>query len=79
MTTVDKHIIDSYSKMFEGLNSFSKLKLIETLIKSLRKKEETREEKLNSAFGAFDDTESPEKIIENIKKNPGFGDKDIKF
>ncbi len=37
MTAVTKNIIDTYSKLFEGLDSFTKLELIERLSKSLKK------------------------------------------
>ena len=36
MTFTDKHIVETYSNLFEGLSSQSKLELIENLSKSLK-------------------------------------------
>jgi hypothetical protein len=38
MTYTDKHIVATYSSLFEGLSSVSKIELIESLTKSLKKK-----------------------------------------
>ena len=36
MTYTDKHIVETYSDLFEGLSSISKIELIENLSKSLK-------------------------------------------
>jgi hypothetical protein len=82
MTAVTKNIIDTYSKLFEGLDSFTKLELIKRLSKSLKKekasKDKTfREKSLLNAFDSFPADKSAEEIIAEIKASRNFREKDL--
>ena len=43
MTPANKNIVDTYSGLFEGLDPFTKLELIERLSKSLKKEKNSKE------------------------------------
>ncbi len=82
MTAVTKNIIDTYSKLFEGLDSFTKLELIERLSKSLKKerasKNKTFKEKaFFNAFNSFPTDKPAEEIIAEIKTSRNFREKDL--
>jgi hypothetical protein len=82
MTAVTKNIIDTYSKLFEGLDSFTKLELIERLSKSLKKEKTSndktsKEKALFNAFDSFPSDKSAEEIITEIKASRKFREKDI--
>ena len=79
MTFTDRHIVDAYSNLFEGLNDDSKLALIERLSKSLRKEKKKKEKRFFESFGAFGSKLSPETIIADIKDARKFKKKEIKF
>ena len=44
MSYTDKHIVETYSGLFEGLSSISKIELIENLSKSLKTEKKVRED-----------------------------------
>ena len=46
MTHAEKHIVETYSGIFESLSSVSKLELIEKLAKSIRKDTKSKEKKI---------------------------------
>ena len=79
MTFTDKHIVETYSVLFEGLSSISKIELIESLSKSLKVDKKNRELNFYKSFGAFASTKSPKEIIADIKLNRKFRKKEIKF
>lgn len=79
MTVATKNIIETYSSLFEGLDSLTKLELIERLSKSLRKEKTSKEKAFFNSFGAFPDDKSAETITEEIKASRTFRDKDLKF
>jgi hypothetical protein len=79
MSHADKHIIDTYSELFEGLSSPIKIELIETLSKSLKTKKSTKEKNFYKTFGAFSSKKSAEEIIADIKSSRRFRKKEIKF
>lgn len=79
MTTADRHIIDTYSKLFEGLNSLTKIELIEKLTKSLKKEKKSKETEFLKSFGAFDSDKSVEELIKEIHESRKFRDKDLNF
>ena len=79
MTFTDKHIGDTYSSLFEGLSSMSKIELIENLTKSLKTEMKTKDENFYKSFGAFSSDKSAEEIIREIKTSRKFRKKDIKF
>ena len=68
MSHTEKYIVETYSGLFEGLSSLSKLELIENLSKSL-----------NKSFGAFASDKSAEEIIEEIRLSRKFRKKEINF
>jgi len=79
MTYTDKHIVETYSGLFEGLSSISKIELIESLSKSLKADKKSRESNFYKSFGAFASNKSAEEIISDIKLNRKFRKKEIKF
>lgn len=79
MTQAERHIIETYSSIFDRLSSISKLELIEKLAKSLRKESQTKEKDFFKSFGAFSSEKSAEDIIKDIKESRNFRDKDLKF
>lgn len=79
MTFTDKHIVETYSELFEGLSSTSKMELIESLSKSLKTENKTKENRFYKSFGAFASNKSAEEIISDIKANRKFRKKEIKF
>ena len=79
MSYTDKHIVETYSGLFEGLSSSSKIELIESLTKSLKKEKTTKDSKFYKSFGAFSSEKTAEEIIADIKSNRKFRNKEIKF
>ncbi len=79
MSYTDRHIIETYSGLFEGLSSLNKIELIESLSKSLKTENKVKERKFYRSFGAFSTKKSAEEIIMDIKSNRKFRDKEIKF
>lgn len=79
MNPTERHIVNSYSELFEGLSSISKIELIESLSKSLKTEKKTKESDFYKAFGAFGSDKSAEEIIADIKSSRRFRDKEIKF
>ena len=79
MTFTDRHIVETYAGLFAGLNSTSKIKLIESLSKSLMSENKNKEKSFYKSFGAFSSNKSAEKIIEEIKSSRNFRKKEIEF
>lgn len=79
MTYTDKHIVETYSGLLEGLSSESKTELIESLSKSLKSEKKTKESNFYKSFGAFASEKSAEEIIAVVKSNRKFRRKEIKF
>ncbi len=79
MSYTYKHIVETYSGLFEGLSSSSKIELIEILTKSLKKEKTTKDSKFYKSFGAFSSEKSTEEIIADIKSSRKFRNKEIKF
>ena len=77
MNFTDKHIINSYSTLLEGLNSSTKIEIIETLTKSLKREKKSKETIFYKSFGAFASTKSASAIIKEIKSSRKFRRKDI--
>lgn len=72
MTYIDKHIVDSYSDLFEGLNSISKSALIKSLSKSLKAETKTKENLFYKSFGAFASDKSAEAVITELRDGRKF-------
>lgn len=79
MTYIDRNIVKTYSGMFEGLSSVSKIELIESLKKSLKNEKKTQDDSFYKSFGAFASEKSAEEIIAEIKSSRKFRTKDLKF
>jgi hypothetical protein len=79
MTYTDKHIVEIYSGLLEGLSSEGKAELIENLSKSLKTEKKNKESKFYKSFGAFASEKSAEEIIADIKSSRKFRKKEIKF
>ena len=75
----DKHIVETYTGLFEGLSSLSKIELIKSLTKSLKVEKTTKDTKFYKSFGAFSSEKSAERIITDIKSSRKFRNKEIKF
>ena len=63
MTYTDKHIMETYSGLLEGLSSEGKTELIESLSKSLNPEKKNKESNFYKSFGAFASEKSAEEII----------------
>ena len=79
MTFTDKNIINNYLKLFESLNSMSKLELIEKLTKSLKAETKSKESDFYKSFGAFSTEKTSDEINTDIKSSRKFRTKEIKF
>lgn len=79
MTATDRHIVETYSGLFESLSSMNKIELIGRLSKSLKMATETKENNFYKSFGAFSSEKSAEEIIAEIKSSRKFRNKEIKF
>lgn len=79
MTIADKHIVATYSELFEGLSSMNKIKLIESLSRSLNEEKKNKEEDFYKSFGAFASDKSAEEIIKEIRESRKFRKREFKF
>ena len=79
MSYTDKHIIETYSGLLEGLSALNKIELIESLSKSLQTEKKTKDDLFYKSFGAFSSNMPAEEIIVDIKLSRKFKDKEIKF
>jgi uncharacterized protein YjfI (DUF2170 family) len=79
MSYIQKHIIETYAGLFDGLSPDSKIELIETLSKSLKKTSRTKERNFYKAFGAFASDKSPNNIMKEIRTARKFRKKLIQF
>ena len=59
MSYADRHIIETYSDLFEGLSSSGKEALIDTLSKSLKTEKSERDENFFKSFGALASKNQP--------------------
>jgi tRNA A-37 threonylcarbamoyl transferase component Bud32 len=79
MTHAEKHIVDTYSELFESLSSVGKLELLERLVKSIRKDKKSLEKEFFKSFGAFASEKPAEEIAREIKESRRFREKGIKL
>ena len=77
MNFTDKHIINSYTTLLEGLNPLTKIELIETLTKSLKKEKKSKENTFYKSFGAFSSSKSTALLIKEIRASRKFRRKSI--
>jgi len=74
-----KQIVKSYSSLFSGLDSVTKLELIESLSKSIKEDKGKREEAFFKSFGAFASDIPAEDLVKEIRASRKFRKKDIKL
>lgn len=79
MSYTDRHIVETYSGLFEGLSSLSKIELIESLSRSLKTEKRTKDNRFYKSFGAFASDKSAEEIIIDIRTGRKFRNKEINF
>jgi len=79
MTHTEKHIVETYSGIFDSLSAITKLELLEKLTKSIQKNTKSKEKEFFKSFGAFSSDKSPEEILKEIKESRVFKDKDFNF
>lgn len=79
MTHAERHIVETYSNIFENLSSISKLELLEKLAKSIRKDSKSKEKEFFKSFGAFASEKSAEDIATEIKESRKLREKDLKL
>ncbi len=79
MSYTDRHIVETYSGLFEGLSFLSKIELIESLSRSLKTEKSTKESNFYKSFGAFSSEKTAEEIIADIKSSRKFRNQEIKF
>ena len=77
MTHAERHIVETYSELFESLSPVSKLELLERLTKSIRKDRKSNEQNFFSSFGAFASDKPAEEIIKNIRDSRKFTTRDL--
>ena len=79
MDYTERHIVETYSGLFSGLSSISKLELIENLSKSIKNEKKNKDITFYKSFGAFVSNKSAEEIVGDIKASRKFNTKDIKL
>ena len=79
MSNTERHIVETYADLFEGLSSMSKIELIESLSKSLKTEKKAKEKRFYKSFGAFSSKKSAEEIIADIRSSRKFRNREIKF
>lgn len=79
MTVTERHIIETYAQLFEGLTSVTKIELIEKLTRSLKKEKKSKETEFLKSFGAFDSDKTADELIKEIKESRKFREKDLNF
>lgn len=79
MTHAERHIVDTYSELFESLSSVSKLELLERLAKSIKKGRKSNEKDFFNSFGAFASDKPAEEIIKDIRESRKFKTRNLKF
>lgn len=79
MTLTERHLIKTYSKLFESLNPLTKIELIEKLTMSLKKEKKSKESDFYKSFGAFESDKPAEELIEDLRESRKFIRKDLSF
>ena len=79
MSYTERHIIETYSMMFNGLSTLSKIELIESLTKSLKKEKNEKADTFYKSFGAFSTEKTAEEIVMEIKSSRKFKNREISF
>jgi hypothetical protein len=72
MSYADKHIVEAYVGLFEGLSPSNQLELIERLSKSVKKKTTSKDKAFYKSFGAFGSDKTADTIVIQIKSSRKF-------
>ena len=72
MTNAERHIVETYSELFESLSSASKLELLERLAKSIMKGRKSNEKNFFSSFGGLISEKPAEEITKDIRESRKF-------
>lgn len=79
MTYAERHLVETYAKLFDRLSALGKLELLNKLAKSIKKQEKSRSEDFYLSFGAFQSDNSAEELVSEIKQSRNFKERDIIF
>jgi hypothetical protein len=79
MTQTERHIVETYSGIFDKLSAISKLQLLEKLAKSIRKDSKSNEKEFFKSFGAFASEKPAAEIAREIKESRKFRGKELKL
>ena len=79
MSYTERHIVETYSGLFSGLSSVSKLELIESLSKSIKNEKKDKDLAFYKSFGAFASDKPAEDIVAEIKASRKFKGKEIEL
>jgi hypothetical protein len=79
MSYTDKHIVETYRGLLEGLSIENKIELIDNLSKSVKSGIKDKDKKFYKSFGAFASDKSPKEIIKEIRADRKFRKKEISF
>jgi hypothetical protein len=77
MSFTERHIVDSFATLLDGLDAESKTELIERLSKSLKTERKKNERAFFSSFGAFASSKPAEQIISDIRSSRKFRKKEF--
>lgn len=79
MTYTERHLVETYAGLFEGLSMSSKRELMDSLAQSLKVTPAARENRFYQSFGAFASEKSAEEIVAELKASRQFRKKEIDF
>lgn len=79
MSYSDTHIVETYIELLDGLSNENKKVLINNLSKSLKIETDERKDTFYKSFGSFGSNKKAEHIIEEIRANRSFKNKDLLF
>jgi hypothetical protein len=79
MSFTNRHIIETYTELLDGLSETNKIELIESLSKSLKKESKKKDSAFFNSFGAFGSERKAELIIKEIRASRKFRKKEISF
>lgn len=79
MTYTERHLVETYAGLFEGLSAVSKRELMDSLSQSLEATSAAKESRFYQSFGAFESEKSAEEIVADIKASRQFRSKEINF
>ncbi|MGY3089750.1 hypothetical protein ACVWYF_002798 [Hymenobacter sp. UYAg731] len=79
MTYTERHLVETYAGLFEGLSALSKRELMDSLAQSLKASPATKESRFYQSFGAFASEKSAEEIVAELKAGRQFQQREINF